>query len=299
MGQDRRGFLKSGAAAALAISPFTSKMCCASDKVNIAFIGVGLEGSSNLGFAASTPGVNVAAVSGDFRDVLADKSIDAVCIATSADSQARIAIQACKAGKDVWVETPACLSIEEGGKVVEAARKYRRVVQAGTVHRSSGVFREAREIVKSGKLGDITFCRVFQPRADSGVNLMDIVQFIFDDAMPLSVTAQASNPETILAIYRYPCFIVSYESRAADGNSGIVLHGTKATLRLNLGVYNPNMNMAHWANFVECIHTRQKPASDIETYVRSTTTCMLANLACRHSSAVTWDDKTFTWKREV
>ena len=102
----------------------------------------------------------------DFREVLADKSIDAVSIATPDHWHAYMTIEACKAGKDVWVEKPACVYVEEGVKMVEAARKYRRVVQAGTMQRSGGFFQKARDIVKSGDLGDITFCRAFQAGAD-------------------------------------------------------------------------------------------------------------------------------------
>src|SRR5260370_40965061 len=50
--------------------------------------------------------------------------------------------------------------------MVEAARKYKRVVQAGTMQRSGGFFQKAREIVKSGDLGDISFCRTFQAASD-------------------------------------------------------------------------------------------------------------------------------------
>ena len=58
------------------------------------------------------------------------------------------------------------------------------------------------------------------------------------------------------------------------------------------------MNMPHWANFLECVHSRRKPTSDIETCVRSTTTCLLANLALRRSTALDWDDKSFTVKQD-
>jgi hypothetical protein len=59
-----------------------------------------------------------------------------------------------------------------------------------------------------------------------------------------------------------------------------------------------DMNMPHWANFLECVHSRRKPTSDIETCVRSTTTCLLANLALRRSTALDWDDKSFTVKQD-
>jgi len=58
-----------------------------------------------------------------------------------------------------------------------------------------------------------------------------------------------------------------------------------------------DMNVPHWKNFLECLRTRAKPVSDIETCVRSTTTCILANLALRHSATLDWDDKAFTVKQ--
>ena len=73
-----------------------------------------------------------------------------------------MAVEACKAGKDVYVEKPACVYVNEGLKMVEAARKYKRVVQGGTMQRSGYFFKKAVEIVKSGELGDITFCRTWQ-----------------------------------------------------------------------------------------------------------------------------------------
>ena len=57
------------------------------------------------------------------------------------------------------------------------------------------------------------------------------------------------------------------------------------------------MNVPHWRNFEECLRTRQKPISDIETCVRSSATCILANLALRHGATLDWDDKAFTVKQ--
>ena len=298
-------------------------------------------------------------------------------------------VEACKAGKDVWVEKPACVYIDEGVKMVEAARKYKRIVQAGTMQRSGAFFQKAREIVKSGDLGDISFCRTFQssvteregwgnpPDAeppsgldwdlwlgpapkrpfnsnrwgvdekrwstfryfwdyaggamtDWGVHLLDIVQFAFDEVMPESVAAQGGKfyvkdntetPDTMLVTYRYPGFVGSYESRTVNpfplynDTYGTAFHGTKATLMVNRGGYTifPNekgkqpveekrkemadMNVPHWRNFLECVRTRQKPISEIETCVRTSATCILANLALRHGMTLDWDDKAFTVKQ--
>src|SRR5919108_4070103 len=114
--------------------------------------------------AAAKAGKTVKAVK-DFREILADKSIDAVCVSTPDHWHAYMSVEACKAGKDVFVEKPASVYVEEGRKMVEAARKYKRVVQAGTMQRSGGYFRKAAEIIKSGAIGDVTFCHTWQSGA--------------------------------------------------------------------------------------------------------------------------------------
>ena len=92
----------------------------------------------------------------DFREILADKSVDIVCIATPDHWHPYMTVEACKAGKDVYVEKPICVTVEEGKKMVEAARKYKRVVQAGTQQRSGDHFKKAVELVKSGEIGKVT-----------------------------------------------------------------------------------------------------------------------------------------------
>jgi predicted dehydrogenase len=143
-------------------------------------------------------------------------------------------------------------------------------------------------------LGEVRFCRAFEAAAtDGGVHVIDILQFAFDEAMPVSVTAQGSTPDTMLATFRYPGFVASYESRA--GNTyGTAFHGTKATLMV---IPAADPHVAHWKNFLECIRTRAKPASEIETCVRSTATCVLAHTAMRHGMTLNWDEKA--WKLEV
>ncbi|HYW45070.1 MAG TPA: Gfo/Idh/MocA family oxidoreductase [Bryobacteraceae bacterium] len=411
----RRSFLRSAGAAALTSSLFTGNIRGANDKVNIAFIGIGRMGSGNMGYSAKVPGFRIVSVCDvyqaaleraqarakklgfgsvkavrDFREILADKSVDAVSIATPDHWHAYIAIEACKAGKDVWVEKAACVYVDEGPKMVEAARKYNRVVQGGTMQRSGGFFRKARAIVKSGALGDIAFCRAFQAGAtkkegfgnppdsdpppgldwdlwlgpaparpfnanrwgvgdrwstfryfweyaggamtDWGVHLLDIVQFAFDEAMPVSISAQGGRlyvadntetPDTMIATCRYPGFVGSYESRTAnpypmfDDSYGTAFHGAEATLVVNRNscvvfptarkaepVVEKNpalaaMNVPHWRNFLECIRSRRKPVSDIETCVRSSVTCILANLALRHGVTLDWNGRTFTVAQEA
>jgi predicted dehydrogenase len=91
----------------------------------------------------------------EFQRVLDDKDIDGVIIATPDHWHARITLLACQAGKDVYIEKPLSQTIHEGQMMRDAARKYKRVVQMGTMNRSADHYRTAIEYVKSGKLGKI------------------------------------------------------------------------------------------------------------------------------------------------
>lgn len=93
----------------------------------------------------------------DMRKMLDDKSIDAVCIATPNHWHSLAAIWACQAGKDVYCEKPVSHNIFEGGKLVEAAAKYKRIVQTGTQNRSDTGLIPAYEYIHSGKLGKIQY----------------------------------------------------------------------------------------------------------------------------------------------
>ncbi len=179
---ERRGFLQA-AGAAFTTSIFTGKVRGANDKINAAFIGCGAMGRGNIKAAMQHENLVVSAVcdvyqpnldSGvaasryfqaravkDFREILADKSIDVVCIATPDHWHAYMTVEACKAGKDVYVEKPACTFVEEGKKMIQAARKYNRVVQLGTMQRSGIHFQQATDIVRRGDLGKIAFCRTW------------------------------------------------------------------------------------------------------------------------------------------
>ncbi|UCD30142.1 MAG: Gfo/Idh/MocA family oxidoreductase [Planctomycetota bacterium] len=96
----------------------------------------------------------------DFRRILDDKNVDALFICTPDHWHALPTVLACQAGKDVFVEKPASHNVWEGRKMVEAARKHKRIVQLGTQCRSAPYIHKAIEYIRSGKLGDIHLVRV-------------------------------------------------------------------------------------------------------------------------------------------
>ena len=406
---DRRAFLKTASAAGLTTNLFPRLARGANDKVQAAFIGMGRMGMGNLnaamrqdnlvpvavcdvyqpnleaGFAAASKNPHKATVRKikDFRQILADKSIDLVCISTPDHWHAYMTVEACKAGKDVYVEKPVSVTIEEGQLMVKAARKYGRVVQAGTQQRSQPHYQRLTKMIAEGAIGDVTFVRTgnysyttpegigappdekppadldwdlwlgpapmrpynknrfgVDPKAfshfrwfwdyaggmmtDWGVHLLDIVQMAFGEAMPTACVAlgkksyiqdNRDTPDTLEATYEYPKFLATYENRLANGASpfpygNTAFHGTKGTLYcdrsgfkiiplkdsgiepLEVLAERGGGNVAHWANFLDCIKTRQRPVSDIEICHKSTTTCHLANISIRAKCRVDFDPAT-------
>jgi predicted dehydrogenase len=96
----------------------------------------------------------------DFRELLGRTDIDGVVIAVPEHWHGVIAIEACKAGKDVYCEKPLALTIGEARQVVNAARRYGRVFQTGSQQRSDMKFRRACELVRSGYIGQVKTVRV-------------------------------------------------------------------------------------------------------------------------------------------
>jgi len=97
----------------------------------------------------------------DFRKLLADKTVDAVIIATPDPWHAQMLILDCDAGKDVYLEKPVVYGVGEAKAMIEAVRRTRRIVQIGTQHRSADHIAEAAKMIQGGKIGEVHFVRVW------------------------------------------------------------------------------------------------------------------------------------------
>jgi len=106
----------------------------------------------------------------DLRRLLEDKEVDAVSTATPNHWHALLTIWACQAGKDVYVEKPACWGFDEGEKMIAAARKYNRIVQVGHQFRSDPTTRLAIQRARAGEIGKIYMARglCYKPRGPIG-----------------------------------------------------------------------------------------------------------------------------------
>jgi predicted dehydrogenase len=182
---NRRNFLK---AAAIAAGPAVISAQGANDKVNIGWIGVGTRGYAGLDWlhTAAANEVQITAICDtyqgyiaraqdrlqtvwgnkakthvDYRELLADKSIDAVYIMTPEHLHHDMTIAALKAGKHVYIEKPLAHTIEEGFDIIKAWEQSKKIVQVGTQNRSSSLYKKAKELIQQGMVGDVHFVRAF------------------------------------------------------------------------------------------------------------------------------------------
>lgn len=186
----RRNFLQRSVAATagsyLALSSsshLVTRARGANDEIRVAVAGINSQGNGHVGRFQGLPGVRVVALCepdkeilgkrlaefkkkyevgddaikgyADIRDVLDRKDVDAIVIATPNHWHSLMTVWGCQAGKHVYVEKPVSHSIWEGRKMVEAARKYNRIVQTGTQHRSCPAVIEAAADIQSGKYGKV------------------------------------------------------------------------------------------------------------------------------------------------
>ena len=183
---NRRKFSKMAVAgsAGIGITPFIlsdSGWKGANDRLNVAVIGIRGQGSAHIAEYSKLKDVRVAAICdidsnlfkekvkklftdkslqepkiySDMRKLFEDKEIDAVSIATPNHWHALASIWALQAGKHVSVEKPCCHNFYEGRKLVEAADKYRLIVQDGAEQRSNPCSKSMAEYLRSGKMGEV------------------------------------------------------------------------------------------------------------------------------------------------
>ena len=193
----RRSFLSRAGSTAVAATTIRTARAQDSpnDRINVAVIGFHWRGMDHIRSYARLPNVRVAALCDvderlfppavaeverltghrpiteyDIRRLLDRKDIDAVSIATPDHWHALQTIWACQAGKDVYVEKPVSFTVVEGRRMIEAARKYKRIVQAGTNQRSEPQIRAAMRVLNEGKLGKVyrASCDFSKPRASIG-----------------------------------------------------------------------------------------------------------------------------------
>ncbi len=402
---NRRDFIKQTIATGVALAGANAKILGANDRIRVGAIGLGRQGRGVMnGFIKNqdvqivglcdvyepqiAKAISDAKLEGvqtykDFRQVLDRKDLDAVIVATPDHWHALNTVMACQAGKDVYVEKPTSVTIDEGRKMVQAARKYNRVVQVGTQQRSGDHYQKAIEVVRNGQIGKVTFVRSWNfgnaapdgignppdgqapdgldwdlwlgpaparpfnanrfgvhpdrwssfrwfwdyaggMMTDWGVHHLDIVQMVMGVDAPLAVSAMGGKfalpdnretPDTLMVTYEYPGFVCTYENRECNGQGlngngyGILFHGTDATLYINREYFeivpekgrkgvdhqrvknNNKQGETHIRNFLDCVKSRQAPTSDIEIGHRSTSTCLLGNVALRSGRRIVWNAK--------
>ena len=179
----RRSFHATTASLAGLTALGTSRALGANERIRVGFIGVGNRGMQVLeGFLrySDCQPVVVCDIYGphvekakerlegkvdavhDFRKVLERSDIDAVVIATPDHWHAIQTVAACNAGKDVYVEKPLSVTVVEGRKMVEAARRNKRVAQVGTHRRSSTTYMKLAAEIAQGRLGKVTVSRAYR-----------------------------------------------------------------------------------------------------------------------------------------
>src|SRR6202163_1315576 len=184
----RRDFLKTAARTTAAVGAYTGltfltrpeRVFGANDRVRVAVCGLRRRGKDHLDAFSRLPNVEIAALCDvdesvlnkrrgevrgsprtvvDVRRLLDDPTIDAISIATPNHWHTLMAIWACQAGKDVYVEKPCSHNLWEGRQLVRAAEKYKRIVQHGIQIRSAPAIPEAIKGLQDGAIGDMYLAR--------------------------------------------------------------------------------------------------------------------------------------------
>jgi predicted dehydrogenase len=378
----------------------TAKGFAANEEITVGCIGTGGRCRRLMQSLATIPGVKIVAVcdvwdfhlaegkklaqpdafeTKNYDELLARKDIDAVLIGTPDHWHVPITIDACAAGKDVYVEKPLTHDLAEGQRVIDSQNKHSRIVQVGTQQRSMPHLQKAYEIVKSGQLGEIhkvhlTWNRNAERSARPNQNIdpktvdwrrflgtakdqpFDEYRFrqwrwfwdfgggIFTDLMvhwidvvhwylgldhPAVATSigdhfQAAGlwetPDTVQTLLKYPEQGVQayFEGTFVSARNASMCEfmGSEATLYIDRGRYEvhperrsklkpselvlgqgprgadfydqPDGELLHLANWIECVRSRKKPACSAEAGVSAASAAHLANLALRSGEVAHW-----------
>lgn len=400
----RRQFLSdlASTAGAATLAGFTATSCgfAANETVSIGAIGTGGRCRQLMQALSGISGVQIVAVCDiwdenlaegaklaaprarrfkDHRELLDQADIDAVVIGAPDHLHVPITVDACAAGKDVYVEKPLTHDLSEGERVIDAQNRNRRIVQVGMQQRSMPHIQEAYELVQQGLIGDVHKVHLSWNRntprwkkkqygidpatvdwqkflggapdqpfdeykfrnwrwfwdfgggifTDLMVHWIDVAHwFLGVDHPAVAVSIgdhmQAAGiwetPDTVQTLLRYP----EREAQAyfegtfcnARNRAMIEFMGTKGTIYIDRGRYevhpdphqdlkyrelilgtesrgadffsNPNGEVLHLSNWLECCRTRKKPSAPAEAGVSAASAAHMANIALRESKVARW-----------
>jgi predicted dehydrogenase len=241
----------------------------ANDRIQVGIIGVGARVQSGLLEAAvGVPGVEVIGVCdaykgrvtralerlgpkakdyGDWRAILADKSIDAVIIATPDHWHKQQTIEAFAAGKDVYLEKPMTLTIDDGPPMYAAAEKAGKILQIGSNGMSSKLQQTAREIIQSGKLGAINLIRAnYDRNSDSGAWLYPIPPDADEKSVnwDMFLGPATKRPLSLERFFRWRC----YWDYSGGISTDLFVH-LMTTIHYVMGATVPETVVATGANY--------------------------------------------------
>ncbi len=200
----------------------------ANDRVQVGFIGCGARAHELMRWLGAHPSAKIARVTdayrgrveravertgaqpaGDWREILGDRSIDAVVIASPDHWHKTHVIEAMRAGKDVYCEKPLTYTVEEGLEILAVQRETRRIVQVGSQGVSSEIQKKARELIQAGRLGRVTMIRAaYNRNTASGAWIYPIPP----DATPQTVNwdefqgPAKKHPFSLERFFRWRCY---------------------------------------------------------------------------------------------